>query len=206
VIKLDFWDERNSQRYSSESRDKLEPDESYLLDLILKAEASTVLEIGAGYGRILKKIAHRFPHCYGIDKSLTAYELSESYLKGTNAILYWCDVIDLHPFRDNSIDLVFDCGTLAHVSPESLQQALNEVFRVSNKFVILMEYQGTKSLGNNFVNYHKHSWIHEIPELIALKQDVAFLCSREIILGLDKFVLVVARKEAPKKSFWSRVL
>ena len=66
---MEFWNERNQQKFFSANRDQLDADEQCLLSLILRADASTVLEIGAGYGRILKQMAHRFPHCFGIEVS-----------------------------------------------------------------------------------------------------------------------------------------
>jgi len=48
--------------------------------------------------------------------------------------------LDAVPFGDASMDLVFTSGVLIHVAPERLDTALDEVYRVSRRWVLLIEY------------------------------------------------------------------
>lgn len=48
--------------------------------------------------------------------------------------------LDKLPFPDSSIDLVFTSGVLIHVPPAHLAQACREVYRVSRKYVMALEY------------------------------------------------------------------
>jgi len=48
------------------------------------------------------------------------------------------------PFADASMDLVFTSGVLIHVPPEHLERAMREVYRVSRKYVLAIEYFSVK--------------------------------------------------------------
>jgi pseudaminic acid biosynthesis-associated methylase len=48
------------------------------------------------------------------------------------------------PFGDASVDLVFTSGVLIHVPPDRLERALREVYRVSRKYVLAIEYFSVK--------------------------------------------------------------
>ena len=44
------------------------------------------------------------------------------------------------PFRDNYFDLVFTDGLLIHINPDDLVDAMSEIYRVSNYYVMGIEY------------------------------------------------------------------
>lgn len=44
------------------------------------------------------------------------------------------------PFPDGSMDLVFTSGVLIHVHPDDLPAALDEMVRVSSKYLMMIEY------------------------------------------------------------------
>lgn len=44
------------------------------------------------------------------------------------------------PFRDNFFDLAFTSGVLIHISPESVGNALDEIYRVSRRYIVAIEY------------------------------------------------------------------
>ena len=44
------------------------------------------------------------------------------------------------PFRERSCDLVFTSGVLIHIAPDSLGRALDEIHRVSRKWIVAIEY------------------------------------------------------------------
>jgi pseudaminic acid biosynthesis-associated methylase len=58
------------------------------------------------------------------------------------------------PFADASIDLVFTTGVLIHVPPDQLERALQEVYRVSRKYVLAVEYFSVKP---ETVEYRGHT-------------------------------------------------
>jgi pseudaminic acid biosynthesis-associated methylase len=44
------------------------------------------------------------------------------------------------PFRDRFFDLVFTSGVLIHIAPDSLGTALDEIYRVSRRWIVAIEY------------------------------------------------------------------
>ncbi len=46
------------------------------------------------------------------------------------------------PFRDGWCDLVFTSGVLIHLAPASLPAALDEMYRVSSRYLVAIEYDG----------------------------------------------------------------
>ena len=48
------------------------------------------------------------------------------------------------PLDDDSVDLTFSCGVLIHIHPDELEQACREIYRVSSKYIICIEYFSDK--------------------------------------------------------------
>jgi len=44
------------------------------------------------------------------------------------------------PYPDNSFDLVFTAGVLIHIPLNDLEQAIKEIYRVSSKYIMAVEY------------------------------------------------------------------
>ena len=57
------------------------------------------------------------------------------------------------PFKDESMDLFFTSGVLIHIHPDNLDQALHEMYRVSKKYILALEYFSHKPTN---LNYHGH--------------------------------------------------
>ena len=45
------------------------------------------------------------------------------------------------PFPDNTFDLVFTVGVLIHIPPYALEPSLKEIFRVSRRYILAVEYE-----------------------------------------------------------------
>ena len=58
------------------------------------------------------------------------------------------------PFADNEIDLVFTSGVLIHVPEDALESALAEIYRVSQRYILTLEYFSPHS---HAVSYHGHN-------------------------------------------------
>jgi pseudaminic acid biosynthesis-associated methylase len=58
------------------------------------------------------------------------------------------------PFDDDSIDLVFTSGVLIHVPDDALDRAVNEILRVSSRYVLTLEYFSPKP---QTIPYHGHN-------------------------------------------------
>lgn len=44
------------------------------------------------------------------------------------------------PFRDGFFDLAFTSGVLIHIAPDQIGKALDEIYRVSNRYIVAIEY------------------------------------------------------------------
>ena len=67
------------------------------------------------------------------------------------------------PFVDDEMGLVFTCGALIHIAPADLRRAIREVFRVSSKYVLIMEYAADKE---TVIPYHGQEaalWVRDWP-------------------------------------------
>lgn len=137
---------------------------------------SRILEVGTNVGNQLLLLQRMgFTNLYGIEIQQRAVDFSKSRTSGLNIVRG--DALDI-PFKDNYFDLVFTSGVLIHISPENIDQALNEMYRVSNKYIwgheyfaenyTEIEYQGQKNLlwKTNFCKL----FLDKFPNLKELKQ------------------------------------
>jgi pseudaminic acid biosynthesis-associated methylase len=44
------------------------------------------------------------------------------------------------PFKDNFADLAFTSGVLIHIAPEDIARAMGEIYRVSKRYIVAIEY------------------------------------------------------------------
>jgi len=98
----------------------------------------SVLEVGAGEGRIIGALSNVFPNikCYSddINPELSAY-VGKRF---PNVEARVGEIIEL-PFADNEVELVFTHQVLQHVCPEEMEKAISELLRVAKKEVWLIE-------------------------------------------------------------------
>jgi ubiquinone/menaquinone biosynthesis C-methylase UbiE len=92
---------------------------------------SRVLDLGCGWGRILKPVMDRGAHAIGLDISEEMLALSDKHLRknGYTPHLVRGDGTRL-PFRDNTFDMVYSFLVLQHLSKENGRDIFNEVKRI----------------------------------------------------------------------------
>ena len=163
-----------------------EPQISLLLDFLKEIRPLSVCEIGCNWGRELNEIPGVIR--YGIDKNRKGLEK----VKGETI----CACAEGIPLKDSFIDVVYSMGCLSHI--QNPVDVINEMFRISKSFVILLEWIGTKT-GKDFTNCKQNSWIHDYERLVALKGEVCF--NKKRVFGSDLFHIVVVRKRREKKIF-----
>jgi pseudaminic acid biosynthesis-associated methylase len=47
------------------------------------------------------------------------------------------------PFKDNFADLAFTSGVLIHIAPEDIARAMAEIYRVSKRYIVAIEYDAS---------------------------------------------------------------
>ena len=129
--------------------------EEVLLRKLKKLEFDSVLEFGAGWGRMTKLIKDNFnPRFY------TAVDLSKERLKqidGVNTVVG--DVLKDNHFM--KADLVIACEMCLHIPPENIKTAIDNMKKLTNKYLITIDYYPVK---HNIV-LSKHCFLHEYPIL-----------------------------------------
>lgn len=97
-----------------------------------------VLEIGCNTGANLIRISHEYPEnqMTGIDINIHAIQIAKRLLP--KAILKVANYENI-PFQDKTFDIVIADATLLYVGPDKIQKVLNEMDRVCNKGMILVE-------------------------------------------------------------------
>jgi len=100
----------------------------------------SVLEVGANIGKNLGTIAE----FSGADlHAVEPFEDAFSILTGPDgpnlSSAFNCDGFSL-PFEDNSIDFVFTSGVLIHIAPNDLPRIVDELVRVSRRYICCSEY------------------------------------------------------------------
>jgi pseudaminic acid biosynthesis-associated methylase len=101
-------------------------------------EVARVLEVGCNVGWnlvYLERLGIR--DLYGIDPQPIAVERARHRRPAFN-ILHGT-AFEL-PFRDGYFDLAFTSGVLIHIAPGSLGEALDEIARVSRRWIVAIEY------------------------------------------------------------------
>jgi pseudaminic acid biosynthesis-associated methylase len=168
---LALWRSEFGRDYTNRNdRDKPERVTAWrrLLDGI---ELSRVLEVGCNVGWnlvYLERIGVR--ELYGIDPQPIAVERARHRRPAFNVL--HGTAFEL-PFRDGYFDLAFTSGVLIHIAPDSLGGALDEIARVSRRWIVAIEYDHSSE---QEIAYRGHSealwkrdhgaaWLTRFPQL-----------------------------------------
>lgn len=101
-------------------------------------EVERALEVGCNVGWNLRYLrAAGVPSVWGVEPQAYAIERARradptlTLVPGTAFAL---------PFRDRWFDLAFTSGVLIHISPADLPRALDELYRVTARYLVVLEY------------------------------------------------------------------
>ena len=95
---------------------------------MIPSDVASILEVGCGDGRVTNSICHKY--------KLTGIDIDKERIKsfqGTNIIAN----ISQLPFKDSKFDLVLAAEILEHLPEKIFVAALNEIYRVSKKYVLI---------------------------------------------------------------------
>jgi len=145
-------------------------------NILKEIKFNSVLEIGVGELTSLEAIYREFGpelDCYGIDLSFNRVyhglaEFNQKYNKVPR--IAKADATML-PFPDNSIDLVYTRHTLEQM-PTIFEKALDEIFRVAKKNIILFEPSYELSSLTQKIKMINSDYVRGIPKYINNKNDV----------------------------------
>jgi pseudaminic acid biosynthesis-associated methylase len=147
---MDFWKSAFGSEYTERNKmDVAEMDEWYsnvygvsrteMNERFLSGMGvKRILEVGCNVGNQLRCLQSMdYPNIYGIELQSYAVERAKELTKGMNIIQG--SAFDI-PFKDGYFDLVFTSGVLIHISPKDIEMAMDEMYRVSSRYIWGFEY------------------------------------------------------------------
>tara|TARA_R110000824_G_scaffold36287_2_gene112960 strand:+ start:18116 stop:18832 length:717 start_codon:yes stop_codon:yes gene_type:complete len=107
----------------------------------------SLLDIGCGYGAFLYKINQITPHLKlgGIDISPDAIDFVQSNLPKSQIVRDKFSNIKKH-FKENTYDVVYTSGVMIHQSPNSIPTLVDDLIKISKKYIIHFEDIGEGEL------------------------------------------------------------
>lgn len=119
-------------------------------DRIIPKDVYFILEVGCNRGKNLDILAKKYT-VFGVEPNDKARMLA----KQRHPFVY-PGMAEQLPFRPRSVDLVLTCGVLMHIPDKRLPNALENIWRVTRKYALIIEYQGD----NEAVTYRgKHGML-----------------------------------------------
>ena len=164
------------------------PEIAFIVDFLQKLKPKKVMEIGCNWGRELKKLEGQ-ALLYGVDSNEKMVELAKQYVKGKFQKADACCL----PYGNSTFGLVYTCGLLSHIPPEKVYEAVTEAVRVSKKYVLFVEYCGTRQSKNNVYNCKKFTWVHDYDRLVSTV-NVFAKYNKNVFLGSDLYHVVLLEK------------
>lgn len=135
---LDLWRSQFGRDYTDRN-DHEKPERVVSWRRLLHGiEPQRVLEVGCNVGWNLEYLRRLgVPELFGVEPQLHAVERAR--WRGPQFGVVHGTAFDL-PFKDGWFDLAFTSGVLIHISPETLGTALDEIYRVSRRWIVAIEY------------------------------------------------------------------
>ena len=115
----------------------LDKEIEYTLSFIAKSDV--VLEMGCGYGRVMKYLSNKADKVCGIDSSLASLQFAKQYLKESDKVTLYQMNADELGFENKSFDIVvcIQNGISAfHVDPVKLAEEMIRVTKPGGKILI----------------------------------------------------------------------
>ena len=107
----------------------------FIHDLATSLRVTSVLEVGCNTGNDLGKFSQNFK-VHGLDLNEDAISLAKQQFPSIN---FKNGSILNMPYEDSSIDFVFTHNVLNYIPEENMEKAINELFRISKKYILNCE-------------------------------------------------------------------
>jgi SAM-dependent methyltransferase len=128
----------------------------WIADRLEVYRPTSILEIGCGYGKLLKALRQRLDlPLTGVDFSPSQIELAHGFLDGIDGIALMLGSGEQLPFPDGAFDMVVTSAVILHNPPESAERIRREILRVARRFAAHNEEMGTSY---NRYGYDTAAW------------------------------------------------
>ena len=130
------YDTNYWKKFAAESESKYNEEfAKFIRDLAVSLRTNSVLEVGCNTGNDLRLFPENF-EVFGLDLNEDALEKAKQKLP---RFKFQKGNITKMPFEDSSIDFVFTHNLLNYVPEEDMPNAVNELFRISKKYILNCE-------------------------------------------------------------------
>ncbi len=156
-----YWTLRGGDDYfrEQEGQQARSSRAEWLADRIAYYRPRSILEVGCGYGKLLKELRRRLDvPCVGIDFSRTQLNQAHRFLAGDSNIELVLSRGERLPFADRSFDMVVTSAVILHNPPAVADQIRREIIRVARRFAAHNE---ETSLSYNRYGYDTALWYHQ---------------------------------------------
>lgn len=196
----DEYQERNRSIWSSiKNRSRLFSD--ILEKMGDQYPKDTIIEVGGGCGDNLRAIDMIYERTRTPIKLLSCDPNETARLAMSDIATAIPGDLRQLPYNDGAADLVFTSGVLIHVPPCELEHAITEIFRVSRRWILSIEYFNPTA---QEVEYRDHdglmwrrdfgaAWLNAYPKLKHVANGFAWKHST----GLDNLTWWLFDKGAP---------
>jgi SAM-dependent methyltransferase len=153
-----YWTFRGGQDYFREQEGQVPRTRraEWLADRLAAYRPQSILEVGCGYGKLLKALRQRLDiPLAGLDFSPTQLELARGFLDGIGGITLTLGSGERLPFPDASFDMVVTSAVILHNPPRSAERIRREVLRVARRYAAHNEETGTSY---NRYGYNTTAW------------------------------------------------
>ncbi len=173
----DDWGEENTDWIEAYRKSINHAHRKFLTEKISAINPASILEIGCNCGPNLHLLAEKFPtaEIIGIDINPLAVQKGNEWFESekiNNIKLLAGKADELDKFADKKFDVVFTDAVLIYLGPDKIRKAISEMFQVSAKALILLEWNDFSGNNGSLGKFRKH-WVRDYKTLLAefVKED-----------------------------------
>lgn len=139
---LELWKSAFGREYTDRNEGERPERVSSWRRLLGDVTPKRVCEVGCNVGWNLEYLRRLgAEELYGVEP--LTYAVSRARARNPMFNVLQGTAFDL-PFRDNFFDLAFTSGVLIHIASDAIDNALDEIYRVSRKYIVAIEYGSAK--------------------------------------------------------------
>lgn len=153
-----YWTLRGGVDYFREQEGQVARSQraEWLADRIAAYRPESILEIGCGYGKVLRALRGRLDvPLTGIDFSPSQVGFAHDFLGGVEGITVLLGSGERLPFPDGAFDMVITSAVILHNPPRAAERIRREVLRVARRYAAHNEETG---VSYNRYGYDTSAW------------------------------------------------
>lgn len=141
----DYWQDRGQVYYYEMLKDGYLNHEVFYQDLLVdelkKLSWDSFFEAGCGFGWNVRRVKEEFSDKFvgGTDFSISQLLNAKDFINGLPYYMALGDNCKL-PLKDNAYDVGFSLGVYMNIHPDKIEDAVQELVRVSKKYIVHIEW------------------------------------------------------------------